>query len=157
MLDEQAAKVLGFQIFVRIQGVDDPHLVAGAASGDVEALLEKLLVAHGKRATLGGIHERNENDVALVALELRGVAAEQAVKFVAIRRDVGAQQIVDFERLFVADERNYAEAERLARAIVLILGLLYRGSDEGRSGQRLLAIHFAVAAGSRNVIGNGVR
>src|SRR5437763_965968 len=122
VLDKQAAKVLSFQVVVCVERMNDPHVVAGAASGDVEALLEKLLVAHGKRAAVGGIHERNENDVALVALELRGVAAEQAVKFVAIRRDVRAQQIVDFERLFVADERNYAEAERLARAIVLILG-----------------------------------
>ena len=104
--------------------MDDPHLIASAAGGDVEPLLEKFLVAHGKRAALRGIHKGNKDDIALITLELRGVAAEQSVIFVAIGRDVGAQQIVDFESLFVADKRNDAEAERLARAVVLILGLL---------------------------------
>src|SRR5690242_13641939 len=137
--------------------MDDPHLIAGAAGGDVEALLEKLLIAHGERAALRGVNKRNKNDIAFVALELRGVAAEQAVKFVTIGRDVRAQQIVDFESLFVADKRNNAEAERLARAIVLILGLLHRGSNKGGGRERFLAIDFAVAGGARNAIGNGVR
>src|SRR5690348_4543303 len=157
MLDEKAAKVFGFQVVVRVEGMNDPHLVAGAAGGDVEALLEEFLVAHGKGAALRGVHERDENDIALVALELRGIAAEQTMEFVAIGRNMCAQEIVDFERLFIADERNNAEAERLARAVVLILGLLYRGSDERRGGQGLLAIDFAIAAGARNTIGNRVR
>ena len=87
VLDEQAAKILGFQVFVRVERMNDPHLVAGAAGGDVETLLEEFLVTHGERAALRGVHKRNENDVALVALELRGVTAEQAVEFVAIKAD----------------------------------------------------------------------
>src|SRR5437764_11176253 len=134
-----------------------PHLVTRAAGRNVKALLEEFLVAHGKWAALCSIHERDENNVALVALELRGVAAEQAVKLVAIGRDARAQEIVDFERLLIADQRNDSEAKRLARAVVLIFGLFNGRSDERGGSQRFLAIDFAVAAGARNAIGHGVR
>ncbi len=91
VLDKQAAEVLGLKVVVGAERMDHPHLIARAAGGNVETLLEKLLVAHGKRAALRGIHKRDEDDVALVALELCGVAAKQAVKLVAIRRDTSAQ------------------------------------------------------------------
>src|SRR5882724_5309395 len=63
--------------------MDNPHLVAGAAGGDVETLLEQFLVAEGERAALRSVNERDKNDVALVALELRGVSTEEAMELVA--------------------------------------------------------------------------
>src|SRR6516162_7493522 len=137
--------------------MDHPHLVASAAGGDVEALLEKLLVAHGQRPALSRVYKRDKDDVALIALELRGVAAEQAVELVAIGRDMRTQQVVDLERLFIADKRHDAEAERLTCTIVLILALLHRRGDERSRGQGFLAIDLAVAAGTRNAIGHRVR
>src|SRR5438477_10191227 len=124
-----------------------PHLVTRAAGRNVKALLEEFLVAHGKWAALCSIHERDENNVALVALELRGVAAEQAVKLVAIGRDARAQEIVDFERLLIADQRKDYEAKRLARAVVLIFGLLIGRRDARGGGRGFLALDVRVVAG----------
>jgi hypothetical protein len=58
----------------------------------------------------GGVDEGDKDDVALVTLELRGVSAEDAVEFVAIGRDVRANEIVDFDGLLIANERNNSEA-----------------------------------------------
>src|SRR5260370_42216795 len=82
VLDQLAAKVVGLEVVVGTEGVDDPHLVAGAAGGDVEALLEELLVAEGERAALRGGPQRREDDGAFVALDLGGCAAQKAVEFV---------------------------------------------------------------------------
>ena len=38
-------KVVGFQIVVRSERMNDPHLVTSAASGDVETLFEKFLIS----------------------------------------------------------------------------------------------------------------
>src|SRR2546429_6734338 len=67
------------------------------------------------------------------------------------------QQVIDFERLFIADKRHDAKAERLTCAIVLILALFHRRGDERGRGQCLPAIDLAVAAGARNAIGHRVR
>lgn len=53
--------------------MDDPHLIAGPASSNVEPLLELLGFAEGKRSTLGNIHERKEHGVAFVPLKLGAV------------------------------------------------------------------------------------
>src|SRR5207245_10093539 len=115
-----AAKVFGLEVVVRAERMDDPHLVTGAAGGDVETLLEKFLVAERKSAALCGIHKGNENHIAFIALELRGIAAEQAVKLVAIGRAMSAKQIVDFDGLLAADQGNYAAADRLSHAILIV-------------------------------------
>jgi len=64
--------------------VDNPHLVASGAGGDVEALLETILIAKRERAALRGVNQRNEDDVAFVAWNLSGVTAQKAMKFVAV-------------------------------------------------------------------------
>jgi len=63
MLNQLPAKVVRFQIVVRTGRMNDPHLISGAASGDIEALFEKFLIPQRKR-------------IALVSLELHGVSAE---------------------------------------------------------------------------------
>jgi len=68
VLDQLPAKVVGLEVIVGTEGVDNPHLVAGAAGGYVEALLEQLLGGEGERAALRGVQERDEDDVAFVAL-----------------------------------------------------------------------------------------
>ncbi len=62
----------------------DPHLIAGAAGGDVETLLEQFLIAERQGAALGGVDEGDKDDVALVALELRGVPAQHAALLVSV-------------------------------------------------------------------------
>src|SRR4029077_15136616 len=99
-----AAKIVGLEVVVGIEGVDNPHLVAGAAGGDVEALLEEFLVAEGERAVLRGVHERDEDDVAFVALELSGVTAQETMEFIAVGRKMGSEEIVNLDGLFVTDE-----------------------------------------------------
>jgi hypothetical protein len=84
VFDELTAKIVGFEVVVGTQRVDNPHLIAGAAGGDVEALLEEFLVAKRERAALCGVNQRNEDYVAFVALELGGVSAEKAVELVAV-------------------------------------------------------------------------
>ncbi len=137
--------------------MDNPHLVAAAAGGDVEALLEEFLVAEGKRTALRGVHQRDEDDIALVALKLSGVTAEQAVEFIAVRRKMRAEKIVNLDGLLVTDQRNDAETGGLAGIVLLVFGLLDGGGEERGGGERLLTIDLAVAAGAGDTIRDGVR
>src|SRR5690349_9372615 len=102
--------------------MDDPHLVACAAGGNVEALFKELLVAQAQRATLRSINQRDEDYVTLVTLKLRSVPAEQAMQFVTVRRQVASQQAVNRDCLLIADQRNHAKTHRLARFVNLVLG-----------------------------------
>src|SRR5258708_11790651 len=79
------------------------------------------------------------------------------MEFVAIRRDVRPDYVVNFNGLLVADQRNDTKAERLARVILLVFRLLHRCRQERGDGQRLLAIDLTVAAGPRNAMRDGVR
>src|SRR2546422_1013639 len=157
VFDQLAAKIVGLEVIVGIERVDNPHLVAGTAGGDVETLLEQFLVAEGERAALRGVNERDEDDVALVALELRGVSTEEAMELVAVRGKMTAEQVIDLQRLIVADQRNHAEAGGLPGIIFLVFRLLDRRGEERGSGQGFLTIDFAVAARARNAIRDGVR
>src|SRR5712664_422403 len=157
VLDQLATKVVGLEVVVGTEGVDNPHLVAGAAGGDVEALLEQFLVAEGERAALRSVNQRDEDDVAFVALELSGVTAQKAMEFVAVGRKMGAEKIVNLDGLFVADQRDHAEAGGLAGIVFLVFRLLDRRGEEGGGGQGLLTIDLAVATGAGNAIGDGVR
>src|SRR5882672_3960887 len=115
--------------------MDNPHLVAGAAGGDVETLLEQFLVAEGERAALRGVNERDEDDVALVALELRGVSTKEAMELVAVRRKMAAEQVIDLQRLIVADQRNHAEAGGLSGIVFLAAAIEqpeYKKNDAGQ-------------------------
>ena len=157
VLDELAAEVVSFQVIVRAKGVDNPHLVPRAAGGNVETLLEEFLIAERQGAALGGVNKRDEDDVSLVALELRRVSAEDAMEFVAIGRDTRADEVVDFNGLFVPNERDYAEAHRLTGVILFVFRLFHCSGDKRRHGEGFLAIEFAVAAGASDAVGDGVR
>src|SRR5882672_7226556 len=157
VFDQLAAKIVGLEIVVGIERVDNPHLVAGAAGGDVETLLEQFLVAEGEQAALRGVHQRDKDYVAFVALELRGVSAEEAMELVAVRGKMTAEQVIDLQRLFVADQRNHAEAGRLSGIVFLVFRLLDCGGEERGSSQGFLTIDFAVAARAGDAISDGVR
>src|SRR5712692_10614769 len=157
MFDQLAAKIVGLEIVVGTEGVDNPHLVASAAGGDVEALLEQFLIAKRERAALSGVNQRNKDDVAFVALELSGVTAEEAMKFVAVGREMRAKKIVNLDGLFIADKRNHAKAGGLPGIILLVFGLLDSRDQERGGGQGFLTIDLAVAAGTGDAIGDGVR
>ncbi len=157
MLNQLAAKVVRFQVNVRAEGVNDPHLVACAAGSDIETLFEKFLIAQRERAAFSCIDQRNENHVALVTLELRGVSAQHPMEFVAVGRNVRANQVIDFDGLLVAHQRNHSEAQRLPRVVLLIFGLLHRGRKQRGDGDSFLAIDLAVAVGPRDAMRNGVR
>ena len=102
MLDELAAKIIGLEIVTGAKRMDDPHLVSGATGGNVETLLEEFLIAEGQGAALGGVDEGDKDDIAFVALELRGVPAQKVALLVSVRGDVLTQEIVNFNCLFVA-------------------------------------------------------
>src|SRR5713101_6486296 len=156
VLDQLAAKVVRLEIVVGSKGMDNPHLIAGAAGGDVETLLEEFLVAEGERSALRGVNQRNEDDVALVALELSSVTAKKTVEFVAVGREMGTEKIIDLDGLLIADQRNHAEAGGLAGIVLPVFGLFESRGEEGSGGQGFLAIDLAVAAGAGNAIGDGV-
>jgi len=77
-------------------------------------------------------------------LELGSVSAEYAVEFVAVGRDVGTDQIVDFDGLLVANQRNHSEAQRLAPRHFLVFGLLHGGRKQRGNGHGFLVIDLAV-------------
>src|SRR5260370_3994181 len=157
MFDPLAGKIVGIEIVVGTEGVENPHLVAGGAGGDVEAVLEQFLIAKRERAPLSGVNQRNEDDVAFVALELSGITAQKAMKFVAVGREMGAEKIVNLDGLFITDKRNHAKAGGLPGIILLVFGLLDGCDKERGGGKRFLTIDFAVAAGAGNTISDGVR
>src|SRR6266446_10714157 len=66
-------------------------------------------------------------------------------------------EVVDLDGLLVANQRNHSKAQRLARVVFLVFGLLYCCGKERGNGQGFLAIDLDVAAGSRNSMRNGVR
>src|SRR5260370_17406603 len=80
---------------------------------DVEALLEQFLVAGGERAALRSVNQRDEDDVAFVALELGSVSAEEAVELVPVGREMRTEKIVNLDGLFIADQTNHPHAAGL--------------------------------------------
>ena len=90
-------------------------------------------------------------------MELRGVTAQKAMEFIAVGREMSAEKIVNLDGLFVADQRDHAEAGRLAGVVFFIFRLLDRRGEEGGGGQGLLTIDLAVAARTGDAIGNSVR
>ena len=76
------------------------------------------------------VHQRDEDNIALVTLELSCVSAKKAMEFVTIRRDVFAEQTIDLKSLLVADQRDHAKRCWLARVILLVFGLLHRGGEQ---------------------------
>jgi hypothetical protein len=85
MFDELPAKIVGFEVVVGPQRVDNPHLVASAAGGNVEPLFEEFLITQRQGSALCSVNEGDKNDVAFIALELCGIAAQQAMTLVSIR------------------------------------------------------------------------
>src|SRR5260370_977606 len=157
VFDQLATKVVSLEVVVGTEGVDDPDLVEGGGGGGVEALLEQFLVGEGERAALRSVNQRDEDDVAFVALELGSVSAEEAVELVAVGREMRTEKIVNLDGLFIADQRNHAEAGGLSRIVFLIFRLLDRRGEEGGGGQGLLTIDLAVAARAGDAIGDRVR
>src|SRR6266436_4199112 len=95
--------------------------------------------------------------VAFVALELSSVTAKESMEFVAVRRKMPTEKIVNLDGLVIADKRNHTEAGGLSGIVLLVFGLLDGGGEERGGGERLLTIDFAVAARAGNAIGDGVR
>src|SRR6266849_791883 len=79
------------------------------------------------------------------------------MKFVAVRGKMAAEQIIDLQRLIVADQRNHAEAGGLSGIVFLVFRLLDGGGEERGSSQGFLTIDFAVTARAGDAIRDGVR
>src|SRR4029077_6480502 len=79
------------------------------------------------------------------------------MEFIAVRRDVGPNQVVDLDGLFVANERNNSDTQRLACVILSVFGLLHHGREQRSDVQGFLTIDLTVAAGSRNAMCDSVR
>ena len=146
MFDKLPAKIVRLEMVLRAKRVDDPHLVAGAAGGNVKPLLEEFLVAKRKWTVLCRIDKRDENYITFVTLELRGVPAEDAMKLVTLGRNVPAKKIVNFDGLLIANERDNSKTERLTRFIRFVLRLFHRRSKKGSHRKGFLKVDLAVAA-----------
>src|ERR1700722_5521230 len=68
-----------------------------------------------------------------------------------------AEQVIDFNRLLVADQGNDTEAGGLARVIFLVFRLLQCRREQGGDADSFLSIDFAVATGPGDSVGDGVR
>jgi len=77
---------------------------------------------------------------------LSGVAAQKAMEFVAVGREMGAKKVINLDGLFIADQRDHTEASRLASVVFLVLGLFDGSGQERGQGLGLLAVDFAIAA-----------
>jgi hypothetical protein len=82
--------------------MDEPHLIAGAAGGDIEALFEKLSVAKRERASFGGIDHRKKDNISFVALELGGISAKDPVLFVDVRCEMVSEETLYLDGLLLA-------------------------------------------------------
>src|SRR5229473_103637 len=60
MLNQLPAKVVRFQVVVGTERMNDPHLVAGAAGGDIKTLFEEFLIPQREGTALGGVHQGDE-------------------------------------------------------------------------------------------------
>src|SRR5260370_41955433 len=69
---------------------------------------------------------------------------------------MGTEKIVNLDGLFIADQRNDAEAGGLSGIVFLVFGLLDSRDKERGGGEGFLTIDFAVTAGARNTISDGV-
>src|SRR5260370_40557751 len=79
------------------------------------------------------------------------------MEFVAVGREMGAKKIVNLDGLFIADQRNDAEAGGLPCIVFLVSRLLNGGDKERGGGQGFLTIDLAVATGAGDAIGDSVR
>src|SRR5260370_17925840 len=79
------------------------------------------------------------------------------MEFVAVGREMGAKKIVNLDGLFIADQRNDAEAGGLPCIVFLVIRLLNGGDKERGGGQGFLTIDLAVATGAGDPIGDSVR
>src|SRR5262249_31708364 len=55
------AQVAMFEVLLRVEGMDNPHLVPAPAGSDVEALFKDLLIAQAQGPALVRIDQRDEN------------------------------------------------------------------------------------------------
>ncbi len=132
--DQLEAKIPFLEVAVGIQRIDHPHLVAGPAGGHVVALDEHFLGAQGQRAVRGRIHQRQEDHVALVALELGGGAAHHPSFAVFGQVEVAGEQAVDGQSLLLAHHADHAHRSPG------ILRLLATGGEQRGHLQRLLVV-----------------
>src|SRR5258708_15358272 len=70
---------------------------------------------------------------------------------------MGTEKIVNLDALLMAERRNDAEVGGLSGIVFLVFGLLDSRDKERGGGERFLTIDFAVTAGARNTISDGVR
>ena len=84
----------------------EPQLIARAAGGDVVALLGRVVLRHAQSVAGRRVDHRQQNHVALVALELRWIARREMTPLQLHRADVLHREIFDEIRLILAEERD---------------------------------------------------
>ena len=130
VLDELPAQIAILKVPLRIERMDNPHLVPAPARRYVEALFKELLIAHAQRTPLAGIHHGNKDYVALVSLKLGRISAEYAMHLVAMWGQMGSQQSVNLNRLLISEKRDHSETHRIARLVALILRLFHGSRNQ---------------------------
>src|SRR5260370_18447686 len=70
---------------------------------------------------------------------------------------MGTEKIVSVDGLLIGEQGNDAEVGGLCGIVFLVFGLVDSRDKERGGGERFLTIDFAVTAGARNTISDGVR
>ena len=131
--------------------MDHPELVPGPAGRDVEHLYHILPLADGQRPVRGRVDHGQEDDIALVPLKLRCIAAKETPLLVLGHREPPAEYRVDAQGLVGADHADDAD-----RAVVVLRSLADRG-HEGRDLQRFLFVDLVDRDPGRDVMGDQMR
>src|ERR1700674_4634275 len=110
--------------------MNNPHLISGAARGNVEALLKHLLFAEWQGPAFSSIHDRKEHEIALVTLKLCCSTTENSAALKFFRRKASAQLLLDLERLVFPDKRDNANRYSFSMFVQLVFLLFSGRSDQ---------------------------
>jgi hypothetical protein len=157
VLNETPPQVAGLKVRLRVQRVNDPHLVSRAAGRHVISLLEHLLVTKIERSIRRGVHNGKENHVSFISLKLRRGSTEQAMPFIRVGSEVGSQEAVDLQSLLLAYKGNDANAGWGSELVGLVLCLFKCCCDERRNDSGFLAVDLSVPGRADDGVGKNVR
>ena len=144
-VEKRAAQVVGLELRGGVKGVHEPELVAGAGDGHVPALLHHAVGAVGLlpegKPGRGGVNEREDHDVALVALEFGRNAAVDAAALDLARVEVLDEQAADAVDLRAVHASHRDDAEGLA----VVGGIMDHRTKQADDGLGLLFVDAVVA------------
>ena len=157
VLNETPSQVAWLKVRLRVQRVNDPHLISRAAGGHVIPLLEHLLVTKIERSARRGVHNGQENHITFISLKLGRGSTQQTMPFIRVGGKVCSQEAVDLQSLLLAHKGNHANAGWRSELVGLVLCLFKCGCDERSNNSGFLAVDFSVPGRADDGVGKDVR